>query len=38
MSPVTLWRNYKVVIVMGSALGLVHWGWYWLKSSPLLML
>ncbi|XP_069577747.1 uncharacterized protein [Brachyistius frenatus] len=30
------WRNYKVLIVMGSGLGAIHWGWYHLKTSPLL--
>lgn len=30
------WRNYKVLIVMGSGLGLIHWGWFHLKSNPLL--
>uniref|UniRef100_A0A8C6TJQ6 Uncharacterized protein n=1 Tax=Neogobius melanostomus TaxID=47308 RepID=A0A8C6TJQ6_9GOBI len=28
-----LWRNYKVLIVMGSSLGLIHWGWYHLKDA-----
>lgn len=31
-----IWRNYKVLIVMGTSLGLIHWGWYNLKASPLL--
>lgn len=30
------WRNYKVLIVMGTSLGLIHWGWYNLKANPLL--
>uniref|UniRef100_A0A3Q3MLY2 PNAS-117 n=1 Tax=Mastacembelus armatus TaxID=205130 RepID=A0A3Q3MLY2_9TELE len=30
------WHNYKVLIVMGTGLGLIHWGWYNLKSNPLL--
>ncbi|XP_063300095.1 uncharacterized LOC128706665 homolog [Pelobates fuscus] len=30
-----LWKNYKVLIVMGTGLGLVHWGWYNMKSSPI---
>uniref|UniRef100_A0A8B9H4M9 Uncharacterized protein n=1 Tax=Astyanax mexicanus TaxID=7994 RepID=A0A8B9H4M9_ASTMX len=30
------WHNYKVLIVMGSGLGFIHWGWYHIKSSPLL--
>lgn len=32
----SFWDNYKVLIVMGSGLGLVHWGWYSIKSNPLL--
>lgn len=32
----TFWENYKVLIVMGTSLGLIHWGWYNLKSNPLL--
>lgn len=31
-----VWKNYKVLIVMGTSLGLIHWGWYNLKTSPLL--
>lgn len=31
-----LWTNYKVLIVMGTGLGLIHWGWYNLKSNPTL--
>ena len=30
------WKNYKVLIVMGTSLGLIHWGWYTVKSHPLL--
>ncbi|KAF3688149.1 hypothetical protein EXN66_Car003821 [Channa argus] len=30
------WTNYKVLIVMGSGLGLIHWGWYNMRSNPLL--
>ncbi|XP_078505666.1 uncharacterized protein LOC144763698 [Lissotriton helveticus] len=30
-----IWKNYKVLIVMGTGLGLVHWGWYNIKSNPL---
>uniref|UniRef100_A0AAQ5XHA0 Small integral membrane protein 26 n=2 Tax=Amphiprion TaxID=80969 RepID=A0AAQ5XHA0_AMPOC len=30
------WTNYKVLIVMGTSLGLIHWGWYTLKANPLL--
>ncbi|XP_070409714.1 uncharacterized protein [Nothobranchius furzeri] len=30
------WQNYKVLIVMGTSLGLIHWGWYNLKSNPVL--
>ncbi|XP_064565911.1 uncharacterized LOC128706665 homolog [Zonotrichia leucophrys gambelii] len=31
----TFWKDNKVLIVMGASLGLVHWGWYYLKSSPI---
>uniref|UniRef100_A0A8C6ZQ04 Uncharacterized protein n=1 Tax=Nothoprocta perdicaria TaxID=30464 RepID=A0A8C6ZQ04_NOTPE len=31
----TFWKDYKVLIVMGTALGLVHWGWFHIKSSPI---
>lgn len=31
-----LWNKYKVLIVMGTSLGLIHWGWYAAKSNPLL--
>ncbi|XP_072783520.1 uncharacterized protein [Taeniopygia guttata] len=31
----TFWKDNKVLIVMGAGLGLVHWGWYYLKSSPI---
>uniref|UniRef100_A0A8B9FTP1 Uncharacterized protein n=1 Tax=Amazona collaria TaxID=241587 RepID=A0A8B9FTP1_9PSIT len=31
----TIWKDYKVLIVMGIGLGLVHWGWFHIKSSPL---
>ncbi|XP_071596378.1 uncharacterized protein [Heliangelus exortis] len=31
----TIWKNYKVLIVMGTGLGLVHWGWFVIKSSPI---
>ena len=30
------WQNYKVLIVMGTSLGLIHWGWFNLKSSSAL--
>ncbi|XP_069464424.1 uncharacterized protein [Ambystoma mexicanum] len=30
-----IWKNYKVLIVMGTGLGLVHWGWYHIKTNPL---
>ncbi|TMS23786.1 hypothetical protein E3U43_009092, partial [Larimichthys crocea] len=30
------WKRYKVLIVMGTSLGLIHWGWYNLKGNPLL--
>uniref|UniRef100_A0AAY5EX86 Uncharacterized protein n=1 Tax=Electrophorus electricus TaxID=8005 RepID=A0AAY5EX86_ELEEL len=32
----TFWHRYKVLLVTGAGLGLVHWGWYSIKSSPLL--
>uniref|UniRef100_A0A8C5G1W8 Uncharacterized protein n=1 Tax=Gouania willdenowi TaxID=441366 RepID=A0A8C5G1W8_GOUWI len=32
----TIWNNYKVLIVMGTSIGLIHWGWFHLKSNPLL--
>lgn len=35
MSLKTLWKDYKVLIVMGISLGLVHWSWFNIKSSPL---
>lgn len=31
----TFWNDNKVLIVMGISLGLVHWGWYYFKSSPI---
>lgn len=31
----TIWKNYKVLIVMGTSLGLIHFGWYNLKSNPM---
>uniref|UniRef100_A0A3P9QHM9 Uncharacterized protein n=1 Tax=Poecilia reticulata TaxID=8081 RepID=A0A3P9QHM9_POERE len=30
----TFWNNYKVLIVMGTSLGLIHLGWYNLKTNP----
>uniref|UniRef100_A0A3B5K3J1 Uncharacterized protein n=1 Tax=Takifugu rubripes TaxID=31033 RepID=A0A3B5K3J1_TAKRU len=36
MSLRDIWKNYKVLIVMGSSLGLIHLGWYQLKANPLL--
>uniref|UniRef100_A0A4W5RGY9 Uncharacterized protein n=1 Tax=Hucho hucho TaxID=62062 RepID=A0A4W5RGY9_9TELE len=32
----TIWNNFKVLIVMGTSLGLIHWGWYNFKSHPAL--
>lgn len=29
-----VWRDYKVLIVMGSSLALIHAGWYQLKAHP----
>lgn len=36
MSLRRVWKNYKVLIVMVPSLGLIHLGWYQLKSNPLL--
>ncbi|XP_062813777.1 uncharacterized LOC128706665 homolog [Anolis carolinensis] len=30
----TIWKNYRVIIVMGTSLVLVHLGWYNMKSHP----
>lgn len=30
------WKSYKVLIVMGPSLGLIHWGWYTIQKNPLL--
>ncbi|XP_055582158.1 uncharacterized LOC128706665 homolog [Falco biarmicus] len=35
MSLKTIWKDYKVLIVMAPSLALVHWGWFHIKSSPL---
>lgn len=35
MSLKTIWKDYKVLIVMGTGLVLVHWGWFHIKSSPI---
>ncbi|XP_064238312.1 uncharacterized LOC128706665 homolog [Aotus nancymaae] len=29
-----LWRNYRVLVVMVPVIGLIHLGWYKIKSSP----
>uniref|UniRef100_A0A673C8W9 Uncharacterized protein n=1 Tax=Sphaeramia orbicularis TaxID=375764 RepID=A0A673C8W9_9TELE len=29
----SIWHKYKVLIVMGTSLGLIHWGWYNLKAN-----
>uniref|UniRef100_A0A8D2K318 Uncharacterized protein n=1 Tax=Theropithecus gelada TaxID=9565 RepID=A0A8D2K318_THEGE len=34
MSLQNLWRDYKVLIVMVPLVGLIHLGWYRIKSSP----
>ncbi|XP_068865089.1 uncharacterized protein [Aphelocoma coerulescens] len=31
----TFWKDYKVLIVVGAGLGLVHGGWLHMKSSPI---
>ncbi|XP_072565596.1 uncharacterized protein [Paramormyrops kingsleyae] len=36
MGLTSIWKQYRVLIVMGTSLGLIHWGWYTLKSHPLL--
>ncbi|XP_075719195.1 uncharacterized protein LOC142760124 [Rhinoderma darwinii] len=30
----SVWNSYKVLIVMGSGLGVIHWGWYNMQSNP----
>ncbi|XP_063774622.1 uncharacterized LOC128706665 homolog [Pseudophryne corroboree] len=30
----SVWKNYKVLIVMGTGLGITHWGWYNMQSNP----
>ncbi|XP_061478536.1 uncharacterized LOC128706665 homolog [Rhineura floridana] len=30
----SIWKNYRVLIVMGTGLVLVHWGWYNIQSNP----
>ncbi|XP_066466242.1 uncharacterized homolog [Tiliqua scincoides] len=35
MSLKSIWKNYRVLIVMGTGLGLVHWGWFNIKSNPI---
>ncbi|XP_078227481.1 uncharacterized protein LOC128932022 isoform X5 [Callithrix jacchus] len=29
-----LWRDYRVLVVMIPVIGLIHLGWYKIKSSP----
>ncbi|XP_065445836.1 uncharacterized LOC128706665 homolog isoform X1 [Chrysemys picta bellii] len=31
----TIWKDYKVLIVMGTSLGLIHWGWFNIKSNSM---
>uniref|UniRef100_A0A4W3H8D1 Uncharacterized protein n=1 Tax=Callorhinchus milii TaxID=7868 RepID=A0A4W3H8D1_CALMI len=31
----TIWKSYRVLIVMGTSLGLIHLGWYNMKSSDI---
>ncbi|XP_077172001.1 uncharacterized protein LOC143826818 [Paroedura picta] len=31
----TIWRNNRVLIVMGTGLVLIHWGWYKIQSNPI---
>ncbi|XP_058535478.1 uncharacterized LOC128706665 homolog [Ochotona princeps] len=35
MSLHTLWKDYKVVIVMVPLVGLIHLGWHRIRSSPI---
>ncbi|XP_063172266.1 uncharacterized LOC128706665 homolog [Candoia aspera] len=30
-----IWKNYRVFIVTGIGMVLIHWGWYKIKSNPL---
>ncbi|XP_066451743.1 uncharacterized homolog [Eleutherodactylus coqui] len=32
----SVWKNYNVLIVMGTGLGLIHWGWYKLQLNPII--
>ncbi|XP_075420110.1 uncharacterized protein LOC142462276 [Tenrec ecaudatus] len=34
MSFQNFWRDYKVLVVMVPLIGLIHLGWYKIKSSP----
>ncbi|XP_060545315.1 uncharacterized LOC128706665 homolog [Pantherophis guttatus] len=29
------WKNYRIFIVTGTGMVLIHWGWYKIKSNPL---
>nr|DBA27101.1 TPA: hypothetical protein GDO54_011279 [Pyxicephalus adspersus] len=35
MGLTSVWKNYKVLIVMGTGIGLMHWGWYRMQSNPI---
>lgn len=35
MSLKTVWKNYRFLIVMGTSLAMIHWGWYNIKSSEI---
>ncbi|KAM9589512.1 uncharacterized protein ACIGJ3_000735 [Trichechus inunguis] len=34
MSFQNFWRDYKVLVIMVPLVGLIHLGWYRIKSSP----
>ncbi|XP_073409935.1 uncharacterized protein [Dendrobates tinctorius] len=31
----SIWKSYKVLIVMGTSLGVIHWGWINMQSNPI---
>ncbi|KAL4641380.1 PNPNAS-117 protein-like [Arapaima gigas] len=33
----SVWKQYRVLIVMGTSLGFIHWSWFYLKSHPELL-
>ncbi|XP_056423844.1 uncharacterized LOC128706665 homolog [Hyla sarda] len=30
----SIWKSYKVLIIMVPSIGVIHWGWYNMQSSP----